>query len=193
MKPALSMSRLEDCYVAAQPSPVPCESLPLCDSHWRPRPLQKACKRLHERRQIFISKIRADLIFQACISFSRFFRKWNSRKSSQLPISFYQRVSRSWGVSDKSGTLLCLPCAHKTVIAHMVSSLLRALPPPCAPCAFAPPPPVLPALPAQRMWQNSWFALQCVPLRTSACYYEARNDYTNNSETILLSNRCVCV
>ena len=23
-------------------------------------------------------------------------------------------------------------------------------------------------------------------------YYEARNDYTNNSETILLCNRCVC-
>ena len=24
-------------------------------------------------------------------------------------------------------------------------------------------------------------------------YYEARNDYTNNSETVLLCNRCVCV
>ena len=24
-------------------------------------------------------------------------------------------------------------------------------------------------------------------------YYEARNDYTNNSETILLCNRCMCV
>ena len=24
------------------------------------------------------------------------------------------------------------------------------------------------------------------------CYYEARNDYTNSSETILLSNKCVC-
>ena len=23
-------------------------------------------------------------------------------------------------------------------------------------------------------------------------YYEARNDYTNNSETTLLCNRCVC-
>ena len=26
----------------------------------------------------------------------------------------------------------------------------------------------------------------------SAGYYEARNDYTNNSETVLLCNRCVC-
>ena len=31
-----------------------------------------------------------------------------------------------------------------------------------------------------------------VPMRASCHYYEARNDYTNNSETIPWCNRCVC-
>ena len=30
-------------------------------------------------------------------------------------------------------------------------------------------------------------------LRGQTIYYEAPNDYTNNSETTLLDNRCVCV
>ena len=30
-------------------------------------------------------------------------------------------------------------------------------------------------------------------MQIGGVYYEAQNDYTNNSETILLRNKCVCV
>ena len=40
------------------------------------------------------------------------FMKGTLRKYRQLPISFCRRVSRFWGVSDKSGAFLFLPCSH---------------------------------------------------------------------------------
>ena len=43
--------------------------------------------------------------------------KGNLRKCWQFPISFCRRVSRFWGVSDKSGTSLFLPCSHKHAVA----------------------------------------------------------------------------
>ena len=46
--------------------------------------------------------------------FLRCFRKGNVRECWQSPISFYRRVYRFWGVSDKSGAFLFLPCSHKS-------------------------------------------------------------------------------
>ena len=56
----------------------------------------------------FMTNIPANLVFQVCISFLRCFRKGNLRKCWQFPISFYGRVSRFWGVSDKSGASFAL-------------------------------------------------------------------------------------
>ena len=59
-----------------------------------------------------------NLVFQACILFLRCFRKGNLRKCWQFPISFYRRASHFWGVPDKSGTFLFLPCSHKKAVAY---------------------------------------------------------------------------
>ena len=53
-----------------------------------------------ERRLKYITKIHANLAFQACITFLRCFRKGNMRKCWQIPISPYRRVFRFlWSTS----------------------------------------------------------------------------------------------
>ena len=80
----------------------------------------------YERRRKFITKIHANLSFFRRVSC---FRKRNSRKCWQFPISFCKRVSRFWGVSVKSGALLFLPCSHKIAVVHMFGGWWTV--PPC--------------------------------------------------------------
>ena len=47
------------------------------------------------------------------------------------------------------------------------------------------------ATPEKGRQQNGLKKTTRSQLTTSSEYYEARNDYTNDSETILLCNRCV--
>ena len=67
----------------------------------------------------FIAKCHANLVFQACISFLRCFRKENLRKCWQFSYLVYRCVYRFSGVSDKSGAFLFSPSSHGNAVPHM--------------------------------------------------------------------------
>ena len=66
-----------------------------------------------ERWQKLITKIRANLVFQARVSFFEVFQEKDLKEMLAIPILLYRHVSRFLGVPDKSGALLLLPSSHK--------------------------------------------------------------------------------
>ena len=76
----------------------------------------------YERRRKFITKIHANIIFQACISFLRVFRK----EIYGNPGSFQSRFTSVHLVLEvfqtKVSALLLFPCSHESVVAHVKMS-----------------------------------------------------------------------
>ena len=53
------------------------------------------------------------------LRFLKCFKKGSLRKCWKLPVSFNRLVSRFWGVSDKSGAFLFVPCSYEDAVAYV--------------------------------------------------------------------------